>query len=442
MGQTVASILAVTLGTGVLERMPAHSQDAARPQGTITAVQRTKFVPPVYPKIAAAARVQGDVVLDVTITASGKVERAVVRRSIPLLDQAAIDAVMQWEYTPARLNGVPVPIVMTATVSFSLSDSPVAESPAADTAPVQWFGIPQNLMPTGPAVPYVRLANTHLMAGRYVEAAEALTSATKAEPGNAACWFMLGGIQSHNRNPQRNIALAAASMRRAIALGVPADSFMSRTAQTVLAEPGAAAASGDANAPGSTAPPAGDASSGRPRTPDQAAGNAEPADLRGTAWRCQGRQPEFTWTGYMYLAPSSGVVVWETSRSPRDVGGVIWPSRETDNRVPTEADLASVQPRSMIWATTRQGVTGPSRVLRIYYHFLSAMYVFRMQDGQLHGGLVSVSEHDPETYQRYNICQGNYPGRSGACPDLFDYRIPPAAVRETIVCEPRPGWLR
>jgi protein TonB len=43
-----------------------------------------------------------------------------VLRSIPLLDQAAVDAVRQWEYTPSRLNGVPVPVVITVTVTFTL----------------------------------------------------------------------------------------------------------------------------------------------------------------------------------------------------------------------------------------------------------------------------------------------------------------------------------
>jgi protein TonB len=37
-----------------------------------------------------------------------------------LLDQAALDAVRQWEYTPTYLNGVPVPVIMTVTVNFSL----------------------------------------------------------------------------------------------------------------------------------------------------------------------------------------------------------------------------------------------------------------------------------------------------------------------------------
>ena len=41
-------------------------------------------------------------------------------RSIPLLDAAAIEAVKQWVYTPTMLNSVPVPVIMTVTVNFTL----------------------------------------------------------------------------------------------------------------------------------------------------------------------------------------------------------------------------------------------------------------------------------------------------------------------------------
>jgi len=37
-----------------------------------------------------------------------------------LLDQAAIDAVKQWKFTPTLLNGVPVEVLMTVTVNFTL----------------------------------------------------------------------------------------------------------------------------------------------------------------------------------------------------------------------------------------------------------------------------------------------------------------------------------
>jgi protein TonB len=43
-----------------------------------------------------------------------------VLRSIPLLDAAATEAVRQWQYTPTLLNGVPVPVIMTVTVNFTL----------------------------------------------------------------------------------------------------------------------------------------------------------------------------------------------------------------------------------------------------------------------------------------------------------------------------------
>src|SRR5918993_3499982 len=68
-----------------------------------------KHVPPVYPPIAQSARVSGAVGLEGMIGAHGKVKNARIIKSIPLLDQAAIDAVKQWEYTPTVLGGVPVP---------------------------------------------------------------------------------------------------------------------------------------------------------------------------------------------------------------------------------------------------------------------------------------------------------------------------------------------
>ena len=45
---------------------------------------------------------------------------AKVLRSVPRLDQAALDAVKQWEYSPTLLNGKPVPVKMTVTVVFKL----------------------------------------------------------------------------------------------------------------------------------------------------------------------------------------------------------------------------------------------------------------------------------------------------------------------------------
>jgi protein TonB len=67
------------------------------------------------------ARVQGVVILECTISPQGKVVAVKTVRGVPMLDEAAIQAVRQWEYTPTLLNGVPVPVIMTVTVNFKLS---------------------------------------------------------------------------------------------------------------------------------------------------------------------------------------------------------------------------------------------------------------------------------------------------------------------------------
>jgi protein TonB len=89
--------------------------------GAIKPPTKTRHVNPVYPAIAMSSRVQGVVILETVIGADGRVVDARVLRSIPLLDQAAVDAVMQWEFTPTLLNGQPVPIIMTVTVQFTMT---------------------------------------------------------------------------------------------------------------------------------------------------------------------------------------------------------------------------------------------------------------------------------------------------------------------------------
>jgi protein TonB len=74
----------------------------------------------VYPPDAFDQKVQGVVILEATIDTAGAVATARVLRSIPLLDEAALDAVRQWQFTPTLLNGTPVPVIMTVTVNFSL----------------------------------------------------------------------------------------------------------------------------------------------------------------------------------------------------------------------------------------------------------------------------------------------------------------------------------
>jgi len=98
--------------------------------GAIHAPRRITNVNPIYPAIAQNARVQGVVIIEATIGTTGEVKDARVLRSIPLLDQAALDAVKQWRYEPTLLNGTAVPIIMTVTVNFALTEDPAKEEQA------------------------------------------------------------------------------------------------------------------------------------------------------------------------------------------------------------------------------------------------------------------------------------------------------------------------
>jgi protein TonB len=88
----------------------------------MTAPVKIADVAPIYPVIARNAHIQGVVILEAVLDIHGRVESVSVLRSLPLLDQAAVDAVRQWRFTPALLNGEAVPVVMTVTVNFTLQD--------------------------------------------------------------------------------------------------------------------------------------------------------------------------------------------------------------------------------------------------------------------------------------------------------------------------------
>ncbi|HET6960156.1 MAG TPA: energy transducer TonB [Vicinamibacterales bacterium] len=75
-------------------------------------------VRPVYPAAAQSSHVTGTVTVEATLAENGTVIDAKVVRSIPLLDQTALDSVRQWMYTPTLLNGVPVRVLVTVTVKF------------------------------------------------------------------------------------------------------------------------------------------------------------------------------------------------------------------------------------------------------------------------------------------------------------------------------------
>ena len=80
-------------------------------------------VAPQYPPQAGQARIEGTVVLMAVIGTDGGVKDVRVESGLPILAQAAIDAVKQWRYKPYTVNGEPVEVDSRITINFNLSAS-------------------------------------------------------------------------------------------------------------------------------------------------------------------------------------------------------------------------------------------------------------------------------------------------------------------------------
>jgi TonB family protein len=98
----------------------AETLSPVRIGGQMKTPVKVHDVKPVYPSDARAARVQGVVIIEAIIDASGDVAAARVLRSIPMLDDAALEAVRQWQFSPLLVDGVSQPMRMTVTVNFTL----------------------------------------------------------------------------------------------------------------------------------------------------------------------------------------------------------------------------------------------------------------------------------------------------------------------------------
>jgi TonB family protein len=81
--------------------------------------RKTKHVAPVYPQQLGNLDVQGTVVIQARVEADGRTSHARVLRSIPQLDQAALDAVLQWQFEPLVIDGEGITYLLTTTLVFT-----------------------------------------------------------------------------------------------------------------------------------------------------------------------------------------------------------------------------------------------------------------------------------------------------------------------------------
>jgi periplasmic protein TonB len=103
-----------------LLRIVGDEAAPVRAAGEVRMPRLVKRLDPVYPEIARMAHVQGTVILEATTDIYGHVVGVKVLRSIPLLDESAVEAVRQWIYESMVINGRPRGVVFTVTLRFEL----------------------------------------------------------------------------------------------------------------------------------------------------------------------------------------------------------------------------------------------------------------------------------------------------------------------------------
>ncbi|NOR53737.1 MAG: TonB family protein [Candidatus Aminicenantes bacterium] len=94
--------------------------EPVRAVGDIKPPKLIKEVKPVYPKAARKAGIKGIVIIEVTTDVYGRVIDTKILKSIPDLDQAAMDAVKQWVYEPMIIDEKPRGVIFVVTVTFNL----------------------------------------------------------------------------------------------------------------------------------------------------------------------------------------------------------------------------------------------------------------------------------------------------------------------------------
>jgi len=112
-----------TPGAESLSSLSANTKQPVAPVevgGDVKAARLVKSVPPLYPAVARTQRIAGNVSIDAIVETDGNVSTMKVLSGPAILHRAALDAVKQWHYEPAMLNGKPTASHLTVTVQFRL----------------------------------------------------------------------------------------------------------------------------------------------------------------------------------------------------------------------------------------------------------------------------------------------------------------------------------
>jgi len=123
-GGVLSEVLSSTRSTPPPAKMPDPAPvKRIRVASRVVEANLIHDVTPQYPPEAGRARIEGAVVLMAVIGTDGSVKDVRVESGLPILAQAAIDAVKQWRYKPYVIDGEPVEVDSRITINFTLSAS-------------------------------------------------------------------------------------------------------------------------------------------------------------------------------------------------------------------------------------------------------------------------------------------------------------------------------
>jgi len=107
-------------GLAVANNQPTAPAAPVTVGGDVKQAKLILSVPPAYPPMAKTQRISGSVTIDALIDANGRVTTMKVISGPALLQEAAKDALKQWKYEPATLDGKAVPMHLSVTIQFRL----------------------------------------------------------------------------------------------------------------------------------------------------------------------------------------------------------------------------------------------------------------------------------------------------------------------------------
>jgi len=108
----ISPTLSITTGSSALSNLArpvaSSTPSVAIAQSDLKPIRVLKTVPPVYPPMARIRGLSGSVVVQVTVGKDGKVHNPKFLSGQSVFRDAAFDAVKQWQFKPATLNGAAI----------------------------------------------------------------------------------------------------------------------------------------------------------------------------------------------------------------------------------------------------------------------------------------------------------------------------------------------